>query len=60
MAATPLRRDTAPMPSDTPEHTFRYVESDVPAGMTLSAWRGQKARAEGRGRRSGLLRRRHR
>ncbi len=26
-------------------HTFMYVESDVPAGMTLSAWRGRKERA---------------
>jgi hypothetical protein len=48
------------MPAATPDHTFCYVESDVPAGMTLSAWRGEKVRAEARGRRSGLLRRRGR
>jgi hypothetical protein len=48
------------MPSSTPEHTFCYVESDVPAGMTLSSWRREKVRAEGRGRRSGLMRRRGR
>jgi len=44
------------MPSTTPEHTFRYVDSDVPEGMTLSEWRGAKTRSA-RGRRSGLLRR---
>jgi hypothetical protein len=48
------------MLSTTLEYTFCYVESDVPAGMTLSSWRGEKVRAEGRGRRSGLLRRRGR
>jgi hypothetical protein len=48
------------MPSTTPEHSFCYVESDVPDGMTLSCWRDEKARAEARGRRSGLLRRRGR
>ena len=48
------------MPAVTPDHTFCYVESDVPAGMTLSSWRGEKVRAEARGRRSGLLRRRGR
>jgi hypothetical protein len=48
------------MPSSTPEHTFCYVESDVPAGMTLSAWRREKVRAEARGRRSGRMRRRAR
>jgi hypothetical protein len=30
---------------------FRYVDSDVPAGMTLSAWRGAKERAARRRRR---------
>jgi hypothetical protein len=60
MAAAPPSQDTAPMPSATPDHTFCYVESDVPAGMTLSSWRGEKVRAESRGRRSGLLRRRDR
>ena len=60
MAAAPPRRDTAPMPAAIPDHTFRYVESDVPAGMTLSSWRGEKVRAEARSRRSGLLRRRGR
>jgi hypothetical protein len=45
------------MPSTTPEHTFLYVESDVPEGMTLSSWRGEKTRAAASGRRSGLLRR---
>jgi hypothetical protein len=47
------------MPSTSPEHSFRYVESDVPEGMTLSEWRGAKARsaAAARGRRSRLLRR---
>ena len=48
------------MPSTTPDHTFCYVESDVPAGMTLSSWRSEKVRAESGGRRSGLLRRRGR
>ena len=48
------------MSSTTPEHSFCYVESDIPEGMTLSSWRGEKARAESRGRRSGLLRRRGR
>jgi hypothetical protein len=44
------------MPSTSPDHSFCYVESDVPAGMTLSSWRGEKARAEVGGRRSRLLR----
>jgi len=48
------------MASTTPEHSFSYVESDVPAGMTLSAWRGDRVRAEAGDRRSGLLRRRGR
>ena len=48
------------MPSTSPSHTFCYVESDVPAGMTLSSWRDEKARAEAGARRSGLLRRRGR
>jgi hypothetical protein len=46
------------MPSTTPEHTFCYVDCDVPAGMTLSAWRSGKVRAEAAGRRSRVLRRR--
>jgi hypothetical protein len=38
-------------------HTFLYVETDVPADMTLSAWRGHKERAAARPRRLfGLLR----
>jgi hypothetical protein len=46
------------MPSTSPEHTFLYVDSDVPEGMTLSEWRSAKVRsAAARGRRSGLLRR---
>jgi hypothetical protein len=44
------------MPSSPSEHTFLYVDTDVPDGMTLSAWRGEKVRAD-RGRRSGILRR---
>jgi hypothetical protein len=48
------------MPSTSPSHTFCYVESDVPAGMTLSSWRAEKARAEAGARRLGLLRRRDR
>ncbi len=48
------------MPSTAPDHTFCYVETDVPAGMTLSSWRGEKVRAEARGRRLGRLRRRGR
>jgi len=48
------------MPSTSPDHSFSYVESDVPAGMTLSSWRDEKVRAEAGGRRSGLLRRRAR
>jgi hypothetical protein len=39
------------------EHTFLYVDCDVPAGMTLNTWRDEKVRAEASGRRSGLLRR---
>jgi hypothetical protein len=35
-------------------HTFMYVDSDVPAGMTLSAWRGQKERARRHRRTFGL------
>ena len=45
------------MPSTSPEHTFLYVDTDVPEGMTLSEWRGAKVRSAARGRRSGLLRR---
>jgi hypothetical protein len=60
MGAGPPGGDTARMLSTTPEHSFCYVASDVPAGMTLSAWRGEKVRAEASGRRSGLLRRRGR
>jgi hypothetical protein len=60
MGAGPGRGDTARMPSTTAEHSFCYVESDVPVGMTLSAWRGEKVGAEHSGRRSGLLRRRGR
>jgi hypothetical protein len=48
------------MLSTAPEHTFCYVDTDVPAGMTLSAWRGAKVRAEAHRQRSGLLRRRGR
>jgi hypothetical protein len=50
------------MLSVTAAHSFCYVESDVPAGMTLSSWRGQKVRADAHagGRRGGLLRRRGR
>jgi hypothetical protein len=49
------------MPSAPAEHTFSYVDVDVPPGMTLSAWRAEKVR-ESRGRCSGrlLLRRRGR
>jgi hypothetical protein len=38
-------------------HTFMYIETDVPADMTLSAWRGQKERAAARPRRLFGLRR---
>ena len=38
------------------EHTFLYVDCDVPAGMTLTTWRDDKVRATG-GKRSGFLRR---
>jgi len=48
------------MPSTSPDHTFCYVESDVPAGMTLSSWRSEKTRAQAPRRRSGVLRRRGR
>jgi hypothetical protein len=48
------------MPSTSLEHTFSYVDCDVPAGMTLSSWRREKVRAEAPGRRSVLLRRRGR
>src|SRR4051812_13186491 len=60
MAEVPRGRDTASMLSITAAHSFCYVESDVPAGMTLSSWRGQKVHAEAGGRRPGLLRRRGR
>lgn len=60
MGAAAPRRDTAPMPTATPEHTFCYVDCDVPAGMTLSSWRSEKVRAAAQGRRSGFLRRRGR
>ena len=43
--------------STNPAHTFMYVDSDVPADMTLSAWRGQKERAAARPRRMFGLRR---
>jgi hypothetical protein len=45
------------MPSTASDHTFLYVESDVPAGMTLSSWRAERTRAAAAGRRSGILRR---
>jgi hypothetical protein len=38
-------------------HTFNYVETDVPADMTLSAWRGRRERAAARPRRLLGLRR---
>jgi hypothetical protein len=44
------------MPTVTAEHSFLYVETDVPAGMTLSSWRDEKVRVE-RERRPGFLRR---
>jgi hypothetical protein len=38
-------------------YTFNYVQTDVPADLTLSAWRARKARAAARpGRRFGLRR----
>jgi hypothetical protein len=46
------------MPSTTSEHTFLYVDCDVPAGITLSSWRDERTRAAAAGRRSGFLRRR--
>lgn len=48
------------MPATSPDHPFSYVESDVPAGMTLSSWRSEKVRAEAGDRRSGVRRRRRR
>jgi hypothetical protein len=48
------------MPSIASEHTFCYVESDVPAGMTLSSWRNEKVRVEARRRRWRRLRHRGR
>jgi hypothetical protein len=39
------------------EHSFLYVDCDVPAGMTLTSWRDEKVRAEPRARRFGILRR---
>jgi hypothetical protein len=48
------------MPATSLDHRFSYVESDVPAGMTLSSWRAEKVRAEAGDRRAGLLRRRGR
>jgi hypothetical protein len=38
------------------EHTFLYVDSDVPAGQSLTSWRDDKVRAAG-GRRPSFLRR---
>jgi hypothetical protein len=38
------------------EHTFLYVDCDVPAGVTLTTWRDDKVRAAG-GRRPSFLRR---
>jgi hypothetical protein len=32
-------------PAAQPSDSFMYVETDVPPGMTLSAWRGEKVRA---------------
>ena len=42
--------------STADEHTFLYVDCDVPAGMTLTTWRDDKVRAAG-GKRQGFLRR---
>jgi hypothetical protein len=36
--------------SPAPSHSFVYVECDVPADMTLSAWRGEKERTARRSR----------
>lgn len=44
MAVGPSREHTAPMIADA-SHTFLYVETDVPAGVRLTAWRTAKARA---------------
>jgi hypothetical protein len=33
-------------PAAQPSASFMYVDSDVPPGMTLSAWRGEKVRAQ--------------
>jgi hypothetical protein len=33
-------------PAAEPSASFMYVDSDVPPGMTLSAWRGEKVRAQ--------------
>jgi hypothetical protein len=60
MAAATPRPETESMLSTAPDHTFCYVESDVPAGMTLSSWRDEKVRAEAGGRRRGARRRRGR
>jgi hypothetical protein len=38
------------------EHTFLYVDCDVPAGVTLTTWRDDKVRAMG-GKRPSFLRR---
>jgi hypothetical protein len=33
-------------PAAEPSASFMYVDSDVPPGMTLSAWRDEKVRAQ--------------
>ena len=33
-------------PAAQPSDSFMYVDTDVPPGMTLSAWRGEKVRAQ--------------
>ena len=49
----------APISPASDPTSFMYVESDVPEGMTLSAWRDEKTRDERSPRRTfGVLRRR--
>jgi hypothetical protein len=33
-------------PAAQPSDSLMYVDTDVPPGMTLSAWRGEKVRAQ--------------
>jgi hypothetical protein len=44
-----------PTTSSDQSHSFLYVDSDVPAGMTLSSWRSDRERTAAAGRGPRLL-----